>query len=170
MKSSHGGSLRSSSILESRGERRVGELVAAVARYSRTGVRSRCEAAAFLRRRGASAGLAAQVLAECRRCGLVDDRACAQLWADHWARRGYAWSAIRLKLADKGLDEEAIARAGQRAGMASDDGARARQLVASRARTGSGARQRVRLARALAARGYDAELIEQVLDESLGPV
>jgi SOS response regulatory protein OraA/RecX len=100
---------------------------------------------------------------------MVDDRLCARLWADHWARRGYAWSAIRVKLSEKGLDEQAIEHAASWLGTASDDDARARLVIAQRLRRRAGARQRSRLGRALASRGFDSDLIERILNESFGP-
>jgi len=95
----------------------------------------------------------------------LDDRACAELWADHWARRGYAWSAIRLKLSEKGLDAHAIAHAASRLGTASSDDERARRIVTQHLRPGEGRRQQARLGRMLASRGFDQDLIERVLSE-----
>ena len=107
----------------------------------------------------------------CRARGWLDDAACARLWADHWAQRGYAWAAIRQKLTAKGLGDAAVEQAAQVLGLASDDEARASRLVASRMRrgpaTGRGIvlspRQASRLARTLAGRGFDPQIIERVL-------
>ena len=132
-------------------------------------VRSNEEVCAHLRRRGVSPRRAARALAACRARGLVDDRACARLWAEHWARQGYAWAAIRLKLSAKGLTDDAIRVAEQSMGRAPDDAARARQVVVQRARR-AGSRGRLGLARALASRGFDADVIDRILTESLGPI
>ena len=145
--------------------KQVGGLLAAVIRYLGRGVRSRKGALAYLRQRGASPSLAAQLVEECSARRLLDDRACAALWAEHWARRGYAWMAIRQKLIDKGLDAEAIESAAQRLGTVADERERARSVVAEHALRSSG-RQRARLARTLASRGFDPDLIDQILDES----
>lgn len=136
-------------------------------RWLRRGVRSESEVLAYLRRRGCSAATASRVIAECRARGLLDDEACARLWADQWARRGYAWTAIREKLSVKGLPGPAIDRTGSRLGLASGDESRARQLVTSALpRAGHATPQQAsRLARMLTSRGFDADVIERVLTE-----
>lgn len=106
------------------------------------------------------------MVASCRRRGWLDDAACARLWADQWARAGYGWTAIQAKLQAKGLGAEAIRRADEALGLSRSDEARARQALAGCGDAGGG---RSRLARRLAARGFDAELIEQVLATSLEP-
>ena len=112
-----------------------------------------------------SAAAAARAVAECRRRGLVDDLAAARLWAGHWMRRGYAWSAIRQKLSAKGIDEPAIREAAQGLDVSADEVARARQLVRQRTRSSAG---QARLARMLASRGFDEDVIGQVLTDSVG--
>ena len=143
--------------------------LAAALRYTRAGVRSTQEVLNYLHRRGVAPRLARRVIGEARARGVLDDHACARLWAEHWARRGYAWSAIRLRLCAKGLDEDAIEQAANQQERASDDDARARLVVARQRRHGAGPRQRSRLARTLTARGFDTDLIQQVLDESFSP-
>lgn len=138
-------------------------------RYAQGGVRSVREAAEFLARRGVDGPRAEQAIAACRRQGLLDDRASARLWAEHWARRHYAGAAIAQKLQDKGLDDGVITEALDRLARAQTDRDRARQLVADASSRGASAQGRLRLTRHLAARGFDAELIDQVLTESLGP-
>ena len=140
--------------------------MAALPRYLRSGVRSTRETIEHLRRLGVPLPQASRAVADCQRRGLLDDRACAQLWAEHWARRGYAWAAIRLKLSEKGLDARAIEHAASRLGMASTDESRARLALSQRIRSGDGPQQRPRLARMLASRGFDQDLIERVLGES----
>ncbi len=147
-------------------------LLAVATRYTQRGVRSTQDVLAHLRRAGASAGTAARVVVECRSRGIVDDRACAQLWADHWARRDYAWSAIRLKLSEKGLDAQTIDTAAHKLGNASQDEARARHAVTDAQRRSSSRstpHQADRLARTLASRGFDSDLIERILNDTFGP-
>ena len=145
----------------------VASLLGWVSRSTRSGVRSTQQVAASLRRRGVAPEVVAQVVGACRRRGLLDDRACARLWADAWARKGYAWAAIRAKLAEKGLDEEAITQAGGRVGLAatSADEARARELLQRRIGRRPGP-TRAQAARLLAARGFDADLSERLLNDS----
>lgn len=104
---------------------------------------------------------AQRILAECRLRGVVDDRACARLLAEHWARQGYAGAAIRLKLAAKGLEGPRIAPIVESMARASDDEARARLVAAQRNRRGG----RAGLSRRLAARGYEPDIIERILNE-----
>ena len=139
-------------------------VVAAAQRYVRRGVRSAHEVVAYLRDHGLAAAAAARLVATFRQQGWVNDRACARLWADHWARQGYAWAAIRARLQTKGLDEPVIGQADAALGLSAGDGVRARQVAAGH-RT-----RRVpasRVARRLAARGFDSELIERILTTSL---
>ena len=146
----------------------LSHLLAAVARYARTGVRSTHEVHAYLQRRGVPAAVAQRVLAECRAQSLLDDEVCARLWAEHWARGGYAWAVISAKLAAKGFGTHAIQHAAEHLKATSDDITRARLLVAARKRSSPGGRARARLAQLLASRGFESDLIEQVLNESVG--
>ena len=134
-------------------------------RYLRARVRSTSEVTDYLRRRGVPPQQASRAVAECRTRGFLDDRACARLWADHWARGGYAASAIRLKLAAKGLPGEVIGEVTRAYGAPADEEARARLVAAAARRRGS--REAGRLARALVARGFEADLIERIVGESL---
>jgi SOS response regulatory protein OraA/RecX len=130
-------------------------------------VRSRQEVRTFLALRGASADAIGRLLNVCEERGLLNDRACARLWAGQWARRGYAASVIHQRLHEKAIDAETIADAIKTIARASDDAARARLLVARHlGRRGSPPRSR--LARTLASRGFDPDVIEQVLHESFG--
>ena len=54
-------------------------------------------------------------------------------------------------------------------GTASEDEGRARQLAAQRIRSDAGPRQRFSLARTLASRGFDSDLIERVLNDTFSP-
>jgi SOS response regulatory protein OraA/RecX len=136
-------------------------------RYTRTGVRSTHDVLTFLRRRGVAAAAARRILSRCQAAGQVDDRAAARLWAGHWLRRGYARRLIRERLAAKGFHERAIAQAMHDLGPSTEDEDSARRVAAQpRYRRSS----RPRLARTLASRGFEAEVIERVLDASFGSI
>ena len=133
-------------------------------RYTRGRVRSTGEVLTYLRRQVVSSSTAARVIAASRARGLLDDHACARLWADHWARRGYAWSAIRAKLAAKGLAEDVIEAMLRRLAADVTDEDRARALVASSLRRRGPRPVDVRsAARTLQARGFDEEVIARAL-------
>lgn len=107
---------------------------------------------------------ALQLVNACEARGLVDDSAGVRLWADHWARRGYAWAAIRAKLEARGFTPQVIERTNTRLRCEAEDASRALAVVA--ARRGRGVHERQRLARALASRGFSEDLIEQVLEDA----
>ena len=153
--------------------------------YAQRGVRSIHDVRALLDRRGVPPETATRVVLECRARGMLDDAACARLWGEHWARRGYAWAAIRAKLFLKGLDEPSIRHAASMLGGATGDVARARLLavqLARRSRRSPGSSdaasrmpagrrgERARLARRLAARGFDSDVIERVVSERFDPI
>ena len=140
----------------------------ALSRYVRSGVRSTQEVVTYLRRHGVPPTRAARVVKQYRAQGLLDDRASARLWAEHWARRGYATAAIRLKLAAKGFDERVIDDTIHQWHPPSDDEERAREVVAQRVRRTAVRPARARLARTLASRGFDSDVIERILNESPG--
>lgn len=145
-------------------------LRAVTTRFLRSRVRSTQEVLSLLRRQGASARAVARAVRAYRAQGVLDDRAAARLWAEQWARQGYAASAIRLKLSEKGFPNGLATDVVTRYHPPTDDEARARQLMARRTRPGAARLSRIRLARTLASRGFDAELIERLLGESLdGP-
>ena len=104
------------------------------------------------------------MITACEARGLVDDAAAAQLWAGHWARLGYAWAAIRLRLEARGFTARSIERADERLGCEAGDAVRAREFIKARARRGVG--ERAKLERALASRGFASDLIEQILEET----
>ena len=143
---------------------RWGDALQLVDRYTRGRVRSTGEVLAYLRRHGVSSSTAAHVIAASRARGSLDDHACARLWADHWARRGYAWSAIRARLTAKGLAEDVIDAGLRRLAAEATDEDRARALVASSLRRrGTRPVDVHSVARALQARGFDEEVIARVL-------
>jgi SOS response regulatory protein OraA/RecX len=119
----------------------------------------------YLARLGVSSARAAQLVRACRARGLLDDRLGATLWAEQWARRGYAQAAIRAKLAAKGFGDASIHEALASRGL-TDEAARVRALIERRG--GRGPRGKpARLARLLRSRGFEPELIERVLTEDL---
>ena len=120
---------------------------------------------ALLRRHGVSARGAVRAVKTYQAQGLLDDHTAARLWADHWARQGYAWVAIRAKLAAKGFPVRAVEAVAQRLAHPAEETTRARQLVAQQLRAGATSQQRSRLARRLSSRGFDSELIETLLGE-----
>src|SRR3990167_8099797 len=81
--------------------------------YLRSRVRSVDAARIYLLERGISPRDAEQALKVCQQRGLLDDRVGARLWAEQWARRGYAWAAIQQRLAARGFADAAIRHAGQ---------------------------------------------------------
>ena len=137
-------------------------------RYLKSGVRSTHEVLTYLRRRGISAGRAASLVAAYRAQGLLDDRAAARLWADHWARQGYASAVVRLKLEAKGFSSDVSDATITQFVPSTDDEARARLVAAQRAHRATGRLARTHLARGLASRGFDSDLIERILHESFG--
>ena len=141
---------------------------AGLSRFLGSSVRSTREARAYLRRLGLPEPDVERLIAASRERGLLDDRLAARLWAEQWARAGFAAAAIRHKLTTKGFDAHAIADAAKRAALLCDDEARARLVLARHTRRASGAAARSRLTRALASRGFDPDVIERVLRESFG--
>jgi SOS response regulatory protein OraA/RecX len=125
-----------------------------------SGVRSTQEALTYLRRLGVSPAAATQIVNDVRARGLLDDRACARLWADHWARAGYAESAVRAKLSAKGFGEAAIREAVEHLGLPASEEARARELAGTLLRRPAG-----QVARRLASRGFSEDVIERVVRE-----
>jgi SOS response regulatory protein OraA/RecX len=140
--------------------------VAALTRYVRRTVRSTHEARAYLQRLGYPSDLITRAVQACVTRGELEDGACGRLWAEHWARQGYAWAAIRERLLAKGLDEAAVAAAARAVGTQDADAERARALLGHRRITGTGALRRARLARLLSAKGFDAETIEHLLEDT----
>ncbi len=144
---------------------RSADALALVLRYARPRVRSTREAAAYLHRRGVSARAASQAIRQAQSMGVLDDLACARLWAGQWARQGYALSTIRQRLLERGLNERVAGEAADWIASVESDQARARELLA--ARVGRGQTQRAQLARTLASKGFDPELIDQLLAPSV---
>ena len=141
-----------------------------MARYLKTAVRSTNDVRNYLTRRRVAPRTREAIVLRAEAQGLLDDEAAVRLWADHWARRGYAWALIEEKLASKGFEEAAIRAAATTYGHASDDEQRARAAVSKALRCSPSlpSRQAHRLARMLASRGFDPDLIGRVVGETLG--
>ncbi len=92
--------------------------------------------------------------------GLLDDRVCARLCAEHWARAGYGTPVIQARLSEKGLDDSTIADALLRLNETESDEDRARGWLAGRGRRNASVRT---LARQLLGRGFERALIARLL-------
>ena len=145
-------------------------------RYLRFGVRSIHETRTHLQAAGIPARTIASVLVACARQDLVDDRACAKLWAARLADRGYAWGAVREQLLEKGLDPRVVTQVLAPLAARDPDASRARLLLEREIDRARAARTRAsrrglhaRWARLLARRGFEPDLIDQVLADSPEP-
>ena len=142
-------------------------------RYLRFGTRSTAQARAYLRSRGAADRAIQQTIAYATQHGWLDDRACGRVQAVSLADRGFSDAAIHRRLIAQGLDERLVGRTLQALRAEADEATRARRVVDERlARRRAPAaesiqRRRGRLARLLSQRGFDPELIEQVLLHAL---
>lgn len=144
-------------------------LRATIRRYLRSGVRSTAEVVRYLCHRGVSPERAGRLVSDYHARGWLDDRAGIRLVAEQWARQGYASAAIRVKLAAKGFDARIIDETIARVVPSSDDEARARTMLAKRAPRLADRSARARLARTLAARGFEPDVIERLLGQSSDP-
>ncbi|MBI3010331.1 MAG: RecX family transcriptional regulator [Candidatus Omnitrophica bacterium] len=136
-------------------------------RYASRQVRSVEQVRCYLRQHGVNAAAARKVIADCRVRGLLDDAACAQLWAQNWARQGYGWAAIREKLKAKGLEDSSIACAENQLGGFEGEMERAEEWMRRYKwrNKGNAPLQRLRLANRLRSRGFDTDVVERLLGE-----
>ena len=133
-------------------------------RHAQRGVRSAGEVRAYLKRLGVANGIVEQAVRACQVHGLLDDRVGARLWADHLARRGYAWALIRSRLLAKRFSSQAIQDAAGTYGTAEQEEQRARQVVRRLlVRAARDPQEARRVARRLVARGFELETIERML-------
>ena len=131
-------------------------------RYLRCGTRATAQLYAYLKARDIPVNAIRLIVAESTRQGMLDDHACATLWAVHLADQGYAWDAVQERLLTKGLEAAVVRQVIAPLRAEADDGRRARSFV--RQRLGQrGAFDRQRVGRWLAQRGFDTELIDRVL-------
>ena len=153
--------MSSSSPVRDEAKQRALRLVRRLLRYR---PRSIAEVRAYLTSRGLTRELRDEVIADSRRRGWLDDQAVAKLLTTGLADRGYGSERIRRRLLEAGLDERLIKDSG-------DDEARARAVAAEFLSRGRLSREQAhaRLARRLSSRGFQADLIERVLTETLGP-
>ena len=136
------------------------EVLAAVRAYTQRGVHSTSEARKFLTDRGTDEARLAGLICVLEKDGLLDDRACARLCAEHWARAGYGTPVIQARLSEKGLDDSTIADALLRLNESESDEDRARGWIAGRGRRNASVRT---LARQLLGRGFERALIARLL-------
>jgi regulatory protein len=123
-----------------------------------------------LRRRGAPAAVAADVVADLVARGHVDDTAFAHQWIATRSARGYGAGRLRAELSVRGVDTAVVdaALAGLDPGDALD---RARAAAARRLpalRGGDPRRVAGRLRDHLLRRGYPAGVVVRVVREALG--
>ena len=122
-------------------------------------MRSRHELTQYLQRHEVRAHEIPRIVRECERRGILNDQACARLWAEHWMRAGFGWLAIRDKLSAKGLEESIVVDVEHRLGQ--DEEERARAWLDSRSRGGFTTSR----ARQLIARGFDPDIVERIIPE-----
>jgi regulatory protein len=126
--------------------------------------------AARLRRRGAPADVADDVVADLTARGYLDDEAFARHWVAARAPRGYGPARLRAELRARGVDTALIEAA--LAGV-SEDGELERARAAARRRLpalqrGDRARAAARLRDHLLRRGYPASVVTRVVRECVG--
>ena len=138
----------------------------AAQRYIQKSVRSVQEVREHLKRNGVSEEAAEAFIAGAHSRNWLDDRSAAVLWAEHYARKGYAWVYIQERLLQKGFAVRLIERVAKESQLPATDEARARALVANSKDACADIRQKSRLARRLALHGFDSEMIEQLLGDS----
>lgn len=133
---------------------------------------SRRELAARLRRRGASTGVAEDVVAELEARGYIDDQAFARQWADGRASRRHLGSLrLREELRRKGIPRDVAEAAVRQAFAESGEEERAleaarRRLPALRRRNPGRAAPKLR--DYLLRRGYPGDVVRRVLRHLLG--
>ncbi len=120
-----------------------------------------------LRRCGFAAAVAAQVVAECVGNGWVDDADYARRWIERRRRQGYGMARIRAELKQRGIDEQVAAAA-----LADEDEGeelRAARRAGARKLKSLGTirddRDRAKLARFLAARGFAGPTARRIVEE-----
>lgn len=122
-----------------------------------------------LRRRGAPAPVAAEVLADLTARGYLDDAAFARHWVATRSARGYGPARLRAELRARGVAGSLVDAA--LAAQGDDELERARAVARRRLpalqradRTRAAARLRDHLVR----RGYSAAIVSRVVRESVG--
>ncbi len=136
-------------------------------RYLRQGTRSTAQFRAYLEARHVSPSLAEALIVQCTREGWLDDAACTKLWARTLRERGYALAAIRAQLLAKGLADGVIERVLTSLRAEADDGRLAAEIAQKQMRTRASTvvSSPQRLARWLAQRGFDEDVIADVISD-----
>jgi len=120
-----------------------------------------------LRRRDFAPEVVATVVAECVDHGWVDDLDYARRWCERRRAQGYGRARIRAELNQRGVDEAVVAAAfaDEEAGaeLAAARVAGARKLRSLGTLTTD--RDRAKLARFLAARGFDGHIARRIVEE-----
>ena len=131
---------------------------------------TRADLAARLRRRGAPAEVATEVVDDLVARGYVDDAAFARHWVTTRAARGYGAARLRLELRARGIAAPVIAAA--LGALDGDDAlARARDVARRRVpalRRGRPDRLASRLRDYLLRRGFSTSVVVRVVRESTG--
>ena len=131
---------------------------------------TRADLAARLRRRGATADVATEVVDDLVVRGYVNDAAFARHWVTTRAARGYGAARLRLELRGRGIAAPVIAAA---LGALDGDDALARARDAARRRVpalrrGRPDRLASRLRDYLLRRGFSTSVVVRVVRESTG--
>jgi len=122
-----------------------------------------------LRRRGAPAPVAAEVLADLTARGYLDDAAFARHWVDTRSARGYGSARLRAELRARGVAGSLVDAA--LAAQGDDELERARAVARRRLpalQRADRARAAARLRDHLVRRGYSAAIVSRVVRESVG--
>lgn len=131
---------------------------------------TRAELAARLRRRGAPADVATEVVSDLVARGYVDDAAFARQWVAARAARGYGVARLRMELRARGIAAPLIASALD--GLGGDDAlARAREAARRRLpalRRGRPDRVAPRLRDYLLRRGFSTGVVVRIVRETTG--
>ena len=126
--------------------------------------------AARLRRRGAPADVADDVVADLTARGYLDDAAFARHWVAARAPRGYGPARLRAELRARGVDTALIEAA--LAGVSDDGELERARAVANRRlpalQRGDRERAAARLRDHLLRRGYPASVVTRVVRECVG--
>ena len=122
-----------------------------------------------LRRRGAPAPVAAEVLADLTARGYLDDAAFARHWVATRSARGYGPARLRAELRARGVAGSLVDAA--LAAQGDDELERARAVARRRLpalQRADRARAAARLRDHLVRRGYSAAVVSRVVRESVG--
>lgn len=145
----------------------------AAARLVNRRMLSRMELEAKLRQRGWAAELIGRVIQRLEELGMVDDQKLGELLIEEWQKKGVVGQELlRAKLLRRGLKPELVEGLLNQATAGRD--LRQEAMALGRARLArlrglNGLVQRRRLAGFLLRRGFDPELVEEVVEKLTGP-